>query len=138
MRSYFRGLLLFKLKRYGDAKKNLVEELSKAIASGEEKAILRMAAALCFLGEDKIPEVDMILSDIPTLHDCHAHYLYLVLKLHSATRKKDLAMMKSLKEQISGLQVENAGLEKAIMALGKWNFTLALTYEADAFLKLAA
>ena len=138
MRSYFRGLLLFKLKRYGDAKKNLVEELSKAIASGEEKAILRMAAALCFLGEDKIPEVDMILSDIPTLHDCHAHYLYLVLKLHSATRKKDLAMMKSLKEQISGLQVENVGLEKAVMALGKGNFTLALTYETDAFLKLAA
>ena len=138
MRSYFRGLLLFKLKRYGDAKKNLVEELSKAIASGEEKSILRMAAALCFLGEDKIPEVDMILSDIPTLHDCHAHYLYLVLKLHSATRKKDLAMMKSLKEQISGLQVENVGLEKAVMALGKWNFTLALTYETDALLKLAA
>lgn len=138
MRRYYRGLLLFKLERYGDAKKNLVEELSKAIACGEEKAIIRMAAALCFLREDKTLEVDKILSDIPTLHDCHAHYLYLVLKLHSATRKKDLAIMKSLKEQISGLQVENAGLEKAVVALCEGNFTLALTYETDALLKLAA
>jgi hypothetical protein len=40
-----------KLKRYKDAKKNLVEELSKAIASSEEKAIIRMAAALCYLSE---------------------------------------------------------------------------------------
>ena len=88
MRRYYRGLLLFKLKRYGDAEKNLVEELSKAMADGEEKSILRMAAALCFLRKDKTIEVDKILLQIPNLHDCHAQYLFLVLKLHSATRKK--------------------------------------------------
>ncbi|MEK7699940.1 MAG: hypothetical protein AAB332_06000, partial [Planctomycetota bacterium] len=75
---------------------------------------------------------------IPNLHDCHAQYLFLVLKLHSATRKKDLAMMNSLKEQIAWLRVENAGLEKAVVALAEGDFTLALTYETDALLKLAA
>ncbi len=138
LRRYYRGLLLLKLKRFGDAKKNLVEELPKAIASGEEKAILRMAAALWFLREDETFEADGILSEIPDMHDCHAQYLSLVLKLHSATRKKDLATMDSLRKRIAGLQVVDAGLEKAVVALGERNFSLALTYETDALLKLAA
>ena len=46
--------------------------------------------------------------------------------------------MNSLKEQIAWLRVENAGLEKAVVALAEGDFTLALTYETDALLKLAA
>ena len=138
LRCYYRGLLLFKLKRYEDAKKNLVEELPKAIAYGEEKGILRMAAALWFLREGETPEADGILSKIPELYDCHAKYLSLVLKLHSATQKEDLARMNSLREQIAGLQVVDATLENAVVALGKRDFSLALIYETDALLKIAA
>ena len=138
LRRYYRGLLLFKLNRYEDAKKNLVEELPKAIASGEEKGILRMAAALWFLREGETPEADGILSEIPYLYDCHAQYLSLVLKLHSATQKEDLATMNSLRKRIAGLQVVDARLDKAVVALGEGNFSLALTYETDALLKLAA
>ncbi len=138
LRHYYRGLLLFKLRQYEDAKRNLVEELPRAIASGEEKAILRMAAALCFLREDKTLEVDGILSEIPDLHDCHAQYLSLVLKLHLATRRRDLATMNSLRKRIAGIKVTDAKLERAVSALAKRNFTLALTCETDALLKLAA
>ena len=135
---YYRGLLLLKLKRYEGSKKNLVEELSRTLASGEEKAILRMASALCFLSDNEIPEADGILSNIPDLHDCHAQYLSLVLKLHSATHREDIAVMHSLKKQIAELKVVNAGLEKAIVALEEKDFSHALTYETDALLKLAA
>ncbi len=138
VRHYYRGLLLFKLRRYEDAKKDLVEELPRAIAAGEEKAILRMAAALCFLREGRILEVDGILSEIPDLHDCHAQYLSLVLKLHLATRRKDLVTMNSLRKRIGGIGVKDAKLEKAVAALATGNFTLALTCETDALLKLAA
>lgn len=138
LRCYYRGLLLFKLKRYGDAKKNLVEELPKAIASGEDKGILRMAAALWFLKEGETPEADGILSSIPELYDCHAKYLSLVLKLHSATQKEALARMNFLRERIAELKVVDARLDKAVVALGERNFSLALTYETDALLKLAA
>jgi len=138
LRPYYRGLLLLKLKRYGEAKKALIEELPKAIASGEEKDILRMAAALCFLGEEKTFEADRILSDIPNLHDCNTQYLSLVLKLHSATYREDIAVMDSLRKQIAGLKVVDVGLKKAVVALEKKDFSLALTYETDAFLKLAA
>ncbi len=138
LRRYYRGLLLFKLRRYEDAKKNLVEELPKAIASGEDKAILCMAAALCFLRERETVRVDGILSTIPELHDCHAQYLSLVLKLHLATQKRDHAMMKHLMDQIATIQVVDERLAKAVLALRKRNFPLALTYETDALLKLAA
>ena len=138
LRRYYRGLLLLKLKRYEDAKKNLVEELPKALASEEEKAILRMAAALCFLREDETLEADEILSEIPDLYDCHVKYLSLVLKLHSATQKKDLATMNSLKAGIAGIQVVDVKLEKAVAALVERNFSLALNCETDALLKLAA
>lgn len=138
LRRYYRGLLLFKLKRYEDAKKNLVEELPKVIASGEEKGILRMAAALWFLREGEIPEADRFLSEIPDLYDCHAQYLSLVLKLHSATQREDLAVMDSLRKQIAKIRIVDEKLEKAVVALAKRDFSLALSYETDALLKLAA
>jgi tetratricopeptide (TPR) repeat protein len=138
LRRYYRGLLLLKLEKYGDAKKNLVEELDKAIISGEDKAILRMAAALCFLREDETSEADGILSEIHDLHDCHAQYLYLVLKMHAAARKEDLATMNSLRERIAGLKPVDARLDKAVMALGERNFSLAIECEIVALLKLAA
>jgi len=138
LRCYYRGLLLFKLKRYKDAKKNLVEELDKAIISGEDKAILCMAAALYFLREDETSEADGILSKIHNLHDCHAQYLHLVLKMHSAVHKEDLATMNSLRERIAMLKLEDARLDKAVMALGEKNFSLAIECEIIALLKLAA
>jgi tetratricopeptide (TPR) repeat protein len=139
LRPYYRGLLLLKLERYKDAEKNLVEEFrNNVMASGEEKAILRMAAALYFLRGDETIEADGILSEIPDLQDCHAQYLSLVLKLHSATRKKDLAVMDSLKKQIAKIGIVDERLEKVVVALAENNFSLAISYEVDALLKLAA
>jgi len=138
VRRYYRGLLLLKLRRYSDAKTNLVEELSKAIASGEEKAILRMGAALWFLSKDEISEAAETLSDIPDLHDCHAQYLSLVLKMHSAALIEDHTKMNTLRERIAQLQVVDAGLEKTVAALDNRDFSLALRYETNALLKLAA
>ena len=138
LRHYYRGLLLLKLKRSGDAKKNLVEELSKAIASEEDKAILRMAAALYFLSQDETSEADGILSRIPDLDNCYSQYLSFVLQMHSAARREDLATIDSLKKRIAEFQFVDDELEKAVVALSERNFSLALNYEANALLKLAA
>jgi tetratricopeptide (TPR) repeat protein len=137
-RRYYRGLLLLKLKRYEDAKKNLVEELPKALAFGEEKAILRMAAALWFLREDDTLAADEILSEISDLYDCHVQYLSLVLKLHSATQKRDLATINSLRARIAGIRIADVKLEKAVAALDERDFSFAIDCETDALLKLAA
>ena len=138
LRHYYRGLLLLKLEKYEDAKRNLVDELSTAIASGEERAILRMGAALWYLSRDETAEADEILSTMPDLYDCHTRYLSLVLKLHSATRRDDLAVINSLRKQIAELRIVDEGLAKAVVALGQRDFSLALASEADALLKLAA
>lgn len=138
LRRYYRGLLLFRLERYEDAKENLVEELNKAIASEEEKSLLRMAAALWFLRENETVEADGILSEIRDLHDSHIQYLSLVLKLHSATQKEDTATINSLKRKIDGLQIVDASLDKAVEALDGRKFAVAFICETDALLKLAA
>ena len=135
---YYRGLLLFRLKRYKDAKRNLVGELNKAIASEEEKAPLRMAAALWFLRENKTADADGILSEIPDLYDSHSQYLSLVLKLHSATQRDDKSIIESLKAKIATLQIVDISLDKAVEALDKRHFSEAFIFETDALLKLAA
>ena len=138
LRRYYRGLLLFKLKRYDDAKKDLVDELPNAIATGEGKAILRLGGALWFLRERKILEADRILSDIPDLYDCHLQYLSLVLRLHSATQKKDQDTIANLRKLIADLAIADPRLDDAVTAIDKGDFSLAITYITDALLKLAA
>ncbi len=138
LRHYYRGLLLFKLKLYEDAKKDLVEELSNTIVSGEGKALLRLGATLWFLREGKVFEAERILSDIPDLHDCHLQYLSLVLRLHSATQKEDQDIITSLGKQIADLGIMDTKLDDAVTAIGKGDLQLAITYVADALLKLAA
>jgi len=138
LRRYYRGLLLFRLERYEDAKENLVEELNKAIASEQEKSLLRMAAALCFLRENQTAKADELLSEIPDLYDSHILYLSLVLKLHLATRNEESAKIKRLEKQIAKLKVKDEGLDKAVIAIDQRNFTDAFNYETDALLKLAA
>ena len=134
---YYGGLLLLKLNRYDDAKRNLVEELPRAIASEDEKVVLRMAAALYYLAKNETFEADQILSTVSDQGDCHAQYLSLVLKLHSATQKEDSDTISSLKEKIAGLQVDEK-LERAVVALDKRDFAGAITLETEAFLRFAA
>lgn len=138
LRPYYRGLLLLKLKRYEDAQKSLLEELPKAIASGEDKAILRMAAALWFLRDENIAEVDAILSEIPPLSDCYTRYLLFILQLHSATIKKDKSTIESIRAQIGDYQGIDKSLDMAIVALSENNFMRAISYETSALLKIAA
>jgi tetratricopeptide (TPR) repeat protein len=138
LRRYYRGLLLLKLERYDDAQRDLVEEFSKAIASGEDRAILRMGAAIWFLSRGDSSAADRWLLGIADLYDCHAQYLSLVLRLHSAALRDDLELMDSLREQIAGLSIVDETLGEAVAALGKRDFSLALACETDALLKLAA
>lgn len=138
LRHYYRGLLLLKLDRYDEAKKDLVDEFPNAIASGEEKTILRMAAALWYLMKDDISSANEKLSKLSDLHDNHSQYLSLVLKLHCATLQEDAAKITSIRKDILGFNIIDVELNNAVLALEKKEYTIALQCETDAFLKLAA
>lgn len=135
---YYRGLLLLKLDRYDEAKKNLVDKFPSAIASGEEKTILRMAAALYYLKKDDVDSADGNLSELSELFDYHSQYLSMVLKLHCATQKEDFAQIKSLKKSILGLKIIDKSLHNAVLALDRKDYSLAISCEIDALLRLAA
>jgi tetratricopeptide (TPR) repeat protein len=138
LHNYYRGLLLFKLDRFHEAKISLVDGFSEAIASGEDKTIMRMAAALWYLREDDLPAADEKLAGFSKLHDYHSQYLSMVLKLHSATKKEDLAKIKFLRKEISKLQIVDESLYQAVLALDRKDYVQAFVYETDAFLKYAA
>lgn len=134
IRGYYRGLLLLKLDRHEDARKNLVDELTRAIASGEEKSILRMGAAFWYLKKGENHQAEQLLSEVKDLHDYHTSYLLLVLKLHLAAQKKDTHLVDLLNKEIARLQISDGKLQKAVDAINQRNFALAAIYEADALL----
>ncbi len=136
--SYYRGLLLFRLKRYEDAKRILVRELPNTVAAGETRAKLRLGATLCHLREGSILEADAILSDIPDLYNCHLQYLSLVLRLHSAAQKEDRDIIARLRKQIDDLDIVDSTLGEAVMAIDRGDLSLAISYATDALIKLAA
>ncbi len=135
---YYRGLLLLKLSRYTDAKKILVDQLLDAVAAKENDVMLRLGAALCLLSEHDIPQASMVLEKLPDLQDCHAQHLSLVLKLHLAIQQNDHELTTSLRTKITGLHITDQMLEKAVSALDNDDFSLALKFETNALLKLAA
>jgi len=137
-RHYYRGLLLFKLDRFEEAKKALVDQYSNAIASGEQKSILRMGSALWYLKENDISSAATSLSELSELHDSHAQYLSLVLKLHCAAHNEDIDRINSLKREMSRFQVVDTNLKKAVRAIERKKFDLALSLEVDSLLRLAA
>lgn len=138
LRGFYRGLLLLKLKQYSDAKDSLIGEISSAVASKEDKSMMRMAVALCYISEGNTSEANSYLSEILDLHDCHAQYLSLVLKLHIAKQDKNSKMVGSLKKQITEISTADITLNKAVKAINSGNLPLALIYETNAFLKLVA
>lgn len=135
---YYQGLLLLKLARYTSARRILVDQLYNAVASDEDKVMLRMGAALCFLEKHDIIQAREVLAEIPDLYDCHAQYLSLVLKLHLAAQEKDRELITSLRSKIANIHIIDKGLERAISAINDEDFPLALKFETDVLIKLAA
>lgn len=141
---YYRGLLLFKLEQYKDAKEYLVEELNNTALSNEGKSVLRMAAALCFLREGSFSEADGFLSSIGKIHDYYGEYLELVMKLHSATQKNDLETISKIKEKIESINSKGGdskikeNLKKAVLFINERNSKAAIELETDVLLALTA
>lgn len=136
--NYYRGLLLLGLNRFEDARINLVEEFSKTLASGEDKEILRMGAAVWYLKSNEIEEADKLLLSVGDLYDYHIQYLSLVLNLHTAKIKNDQNKVLSITKAINKYKIKDVNLEKAIDAIKNNNFTSAVEFETKALLKIAA
>lgn len=137
LRPYYRGLLLFKLQRYEEAKDNLINGFDENIVSNEERSYLRMAAALWYLKNDNCLEAASKLTDLPGLHDKMSNYFSNILKLHCALLQEDEAQAILIRRELVKFKVVDISLARAVSAINDRNFDLAITLETEALLKLA-
>ena len=89
MRGYCRGLLLFKLGRYAEAKVELTEHLSAALDRGDNRGIIRLGAAFAYLHAKEFDRAQSELDAIEANRDFFSEYLSDVLRLHLAVARKD-------------------------------------------------
>lgn len=138
LRRFYRGLLLFKLEQFEEARRDLVEGYRRAVASEEERAIFRMGACLCYLRENELTEAEALLDALPDLHDSHSRYLSMVLKLHSAVQRGDNRAIQEVRSRMKETDGSTFILQQAVDAIGSRDFANALAFEAEALLRLAA
>jgi tetratricopeptide (TPR) repeat protein len=135
---YYRGLLLLKLNRFSEAKSELISNLQSALLSGEDRAFLRLAAALLFLSSDDLSSANDVLNQVPFIRDKYAQYLATVLRFHVAVAQGDSDRINRLSKELKENELEDRQLTAAREQIIRRQFTSARRFELEALLKLAA
>jgi len=98
---YHRGLLLLRLDRHREARKQLVDNAAAVRATAEEHVLLRLAAAMAFISEGDMNRAGEMLDIGDDPRDAYVCYLRKVLALHVSIEKKDDARATQLTEQLT-------------------------------------
>jgi len=126
---YVRGLLLLQLKRYEDAKTELVTRFVSAIRSGDSDVQLRIGAALFFLYTNDVANAERFLSGIRESHDYYLDYVSKVLRLHVATLKSDAVTRDGLLASLAPVCEQTPIIKEAVDCLRRGDFAGALKHE---------
>jgi tetratricopeptide (TPR) repeat protein len=135
---YYRGLLLLKLSRYEEARHELIANLTSSLLLGEERAFMRMAAAVFFLANGDADAADGMLVELPVIKNKYAEYLALTLRFHVAVSKKDNDRIKELARELQGIQISDPQLIRIREHIIRRELHQARLLEIDALLRLAA
>ena len=137
IRSYVRGLLLLRLTRYADARKELISNLQSKLIIGESNSILRLAAAVASLKtKSGVEEASRLISGI-SIQDCYAQYLILVLHYHIAVSSRNEHAIAKLEQQLAGAETPNH-VRQAFEAIRRREWGIAWQHELNALLCLSA
>jgi hypothetical protein len=135
--SYTKGLLLLKSNRYPDASVELVNSHLDLSTSSDEKDAFRLAAALSLLATKDLRRATEYLGRSLTSGNSYIIYIESVLKLHLAVAENDTKSIKSLEQKLYENRKSNVILWRAVKAIKRKDFDLAIKLETDAFLCLS-
>lgn len=135
---YVHGLLLLKLRRFGDARNQLLSSLASAAFERDSPEFLRLAAAVAFLGIDNgaVAEATKYLSNIDQNVDPFLRYLSDALRLHAAMANSDSEAVEQVRGRLRGVKDEH--ILRIVTALDQGDFETASRLEIDALLRIAA
>lgn len=137
MRAYCRGLLLFKLGRYAEAKAELTEHLNVAVDRGDNRAIIRLGAAFAYLHANDLEHAQRELSNIESIGDHFANHLLDVLKLHLAVARQDQRAIEQHAKRLDDVVPFHPMIADAAANLLNGNFSGALALEANLLLAVS-
>ena len=137
---YVRGLLLLKLERHSEARKQLVDNMANALLTGDESTVTRLGAAYSFVSEGLYDDAEESLGNIniAEIHDSHTQYVFLVLKLHVAVAKSQKERIDAVSRQLQEACQSDEGLASVVDALRRGDFRTAKTHELELLLRIAA
>ncbi len=137
MRGYFRGLLLFKLRRYSEAKVELTEHLTAALKRGDDRAIIRLGAAFAHLHGNAFDRAQSELDAVAASGDPFAQYISDVLRLHLAVARKDEQAVETYVQKLDKAMSFSPLIAKAVHSLLSGMLSQAFALEANLLLAVS-
>jgi len=135
--NYLRGLLLFKLGHYADARRLLLARLNSTFVQHETLYQLVAAYAYLQLDQADASEAQNILIGVNNLDDVHAEHIRLVLALHVATIKQDQTRAHEIRKALTAPAKKDPVLQNTLLALARKDFKKVLELELKMFLDAA-
>ncbi|MEX0655322.1 MAG: tetratricopeptide repeat protein [Phycisphaeraceae bacterium] len=138
VRHYCRGLLLLKLQRFAEARQQLLENLEAKVLAGEERALLRLAAAITYVGEGQAKRAREMLPDQLGAGDAYAQYIEMMVRYHLAVIQQQDEERLHIAEWFRNQPIEGSDVVQAIKHIDAGDYAAAIRCEINAMLRLAA
>jgi tetratricopeptide (TPR) repeat protein len=134
---YHRGLLFLRLKRFGEAKRDLIENMRDARMSCEDAKLLRLGAAMAYICDRQFEPAEEILRSEIDAQDAYVRYIKCVLELHIATMRRQEARIALLRDQLKSVANTGGPFKSVVDALAISRFDKAMQIELS-LLSMAA
>jgi len=116
----------------------LISSLHESVLVSEDRAILRLAAALSYLAKASTIEAKKLLTESYDIKDSYVRYLSSILKYHTSILEKDENLAEILYKKLESDKDSNIVLWPAVEAIQEGNLESAFLLELNAMLSIAA
>jgi len=135
---YYMGLLYLGLDRFDESREKLLNALQAALAAPEDKDLVRMSAAVYYLALENVIDAEQYLPEEITSRNHLTRFLWITLKYHISSKKKDATVPKELEAVLLHDGQMDKDVLAAAEAIKKSDFSSAVSAEIQLLLRSAS
>ena len=128
---FFRGVMLLKLDRFKDARKELVDELAKARIVHDQRTLAQLSQVFSMLAGQEVDEARKVMAGIESIHDVYLNEFRAILEFHIAAMDPDRSHVEEARVRLQDATIRHPSLKKAAQELIKGDFSAAIRFETD-------